>query len=156
MKVAIMIPMDEESARAHRVGNLRPDGWPRVEVWPEWPEQLAAGSTRFHRIHGAPRLPGDIAADTRRWIEEAIAEGREHMVIVTRSAMVVHRARRMMLEGAPIEVSIHFPGSAHPPATVLPSGELDSWPAEVFGETASEVGAILRGMKRRGESEKDR
>ena len=32
----------------------------------------------------------------------------------------------------------------------------DSWPAEVFGETASEVGAILRGMKRRGESEKDR
>lgn len=152
-----MIPMDEESARQHRVGNLRPDGWPRVEVWPEWPEHLAAGSTRFHRIQGAPRLPGDIAADTQRWIEEAIAEGREHMVIVTRSEMVVLRARRMALEGVPIEVSIHFPGSAHPPVTVLPSGDLDSaWPAGLFREVFEDVKSISRAIRLREESEKGR
>ncbi len=150
-----MIPMDDASAR--KAYQLRPDGWDKATVWPVWPERMESdsGPSMWHYADFT-RWPGEVAADIQRWIEAAVARKKSHMVIVTRSEMVMHRARRMMLEGAPIEVSIHFPGSDYPPATVLPSGDLDAWPAGVFGETASEVGAILRAMGRRWESEEQR
>ena len=146
MKVAIMIPMDDVSAR--NAEHLRPDGWPQTRTartWPVWPEWLHNESTpNVWRRSDVPRWPADVAGDVQRWIGDMLALKRTHMAIVTRCEMVVLRTRRMMIEGAPIEVTIHFPGSDHPTATIGPNGEVDAWPAGLFSEDFEEVKAIRR------------
>ena len=150
MKVAIMIPMDDASASEHRAPTLRPRLWGSdVPVWPLWPERYTSKSTLCWReVSLFPRWPADVANDVQRAIEKALADGREEMVIVTRCEMVVLCAQRMMIEGVPIEMTIHFPGSDHPAATFGPDGEVNAWPAGLFSEDFEEVKAIRRAQKR--------
>ena len=58
--------------------------------------------------------------------------------------MVVLRARRMVAEGAAIEVTVHFPGSAHAPVAVERDGSVVGWPDGLFSEGYREVLAIQR------------
>lgn len=50
----------------------------------------------------------------------------------------------MIAEGRPLDVVIVFPGSAHPSARVLPSGDVDRWPESLFGEDFEDVRARWR------------
>ena len=50
----------------------------------------------------------------------------------------------MIAEGRPLDVVIVFPGSAHPSARVLPSGDVDRWPEGLFEEDFEDVRAMRR------------
>lgn len=135
MKVAIMIPMTDKTARPHVTETLRPAGWSANVERMEWPET---------NHEGIPRFPAQIAAEAQAHVEMACDRCYPALVIITRCSMVALRVRRMVAEGAPIEVTIHFPGSAHPPATIAADGEVDTWPEGLFSEDFEEARAIRR------------
>ena len=126
MKLAILIPMTDAALKEVEV--LVYDSARRL-IWPE----LYAKR---------PMLPAEIGPGVEAALRDWLGRCIEGAVIVTRSEHAVLRAQRMVAEGAPIEVTIHFPGSAHPMATVGPNGEVDTWPVGLFAEDFEEVRAM--------------
>ena len=136
MKLAILIPMDYHAARA--ADSLGVPGW-IVQTRAIWPE--------LYSNH--PMLPADIAVELQERIEGWIRHKHDCAVIVTRSEYAVLRVQRMVAEGAALDVTIHFPGSTHPMATVGPNGEVDTWPVGLFAEDFEEVRAMRRAAEQR-------
>ena len=141
MPVAIMIPMTDHHAKAHVTEILRPTGWDPGAERMEWPETT---------YEGIPRLPSQIADEVQGHIELAIARDYPGLVIVTRSEMAVLRARRMVAEGAAIDVTIYIVTAAGQRAIpVEPNGETLTWEEGFFSESLGEVMALRRAQRRR-------
>lgn len=129
MELAIMIPTTDHRAAPHNAERLAPEGWrnPERVLWPEV-------SSR-----GVPLFPSEIAAETQATIEDWIDRGVARAVIVTRSEMVVLRARRMIAEGAQFTAAVYVGNERH---EILPNGEVASWTKGLFSEDFEELKAI--------------
>ena len=132
MELAIVIPMTDK-----RHG-LLPDGW-EDDPMVAWPELS---------IDDTPRMPATIAREVERVILGWGGRNVPRAVLVTRSEVAVLVARRIVAEGAPITLTIHFPGSDFAPVTVGSNGEVGAWPEGLFGEAFSEVKRIRRAQRR--------
>ena len=60
----------------------------------------------------------------------------------------------LVTDGADIRATVHFPGSAYPPAIVDSTGEVDAWPNGLFSEDFEEVMAIRRAQQKAEEKNK--
>ena len=141
LPVAIMIPMTDHHAKAHVTEILRPTGWSADAERVEWPETTH---------EGIPLLPSQIADEVQGHIGLAIARDYPGLVIVTRSEMAVLRARRMVAEGAALDVTIYIVTAAGQRAiAVEPDGGTMAWEEGLFSESFEEVKAIQRARRRR-------
>ena len=147
MHIAIMIPLDEQTAHESQQRYMRPDGWTREPVL-QWPERLSPKSGWYARdIASYAPFPHETAA----LVGHMIAEQTEpRMVIVTRSEMVVLRVRRMIAEGADITASVYCVSAAGQERhDIAPTGEMLSWPDGLFHDSFREATAICRAMRER-------
>ncbi len=142
--IAIIVPLVAPVARLRMSHAFCPEEWRGegvpVLAWPEW-------DTR-----GFALLPSEVAALVSEWLTEPRKDGRR--IILTRSEVAVLRVCRMIADGADIRATVHFPGSAYPPAIVDSTGEVDAWPNGLFSEDFEEVMAIRRAQQKAEEKNK--
>ena len=137
MEVAFMYPVDDRAAVSP--WSIRPDGWDlgSYKAW-LWPE-----------VRGVPLTQEQIAAAVQDALEAAARSGTARFVIVSRSDAAFYRLRRMVAEGAALDVKVYLVrDDGQLRCDVNGYGVVDPWPGELFGHVAHECGAILRAQRR--------
>lgn len=129
MKIAIMIPMSYNAAHNKcRPNDMAPVAW-NIIRWPELSE-------------GLPMLQKDIANTTQALIEEDLSFAQDHVVIVTRSDVVFYRVRRMVAEGADLDVAVYLVRDDG--QTRYPMDRRGNVGVNLFGHVAGELADIMR------------
>lgn len=113
-------------------------------------ERVGPPPARGEPLRHLPCAPHALAFDGAvPSLEAGIARGFTHFVIITRCSTVALRVRRMVAEGAPLEVTIHFPGFSDVPTRVDSNGEVNIWPEGLFAEDLEEAKAIRRAAEKK-------